>query len=141
MRGATVLALALALCKLTGCVQPGASDVVHDAVTYDRPFNTKNDDIKTPKQALLRGYHQSFDVASPDVCVAPIGDARPEVGNANEDFTVKYEDSRRSLRKYFNLQAQAEADVMLVHARAAVDLSETLDSDRSALFFGLHAYQ
>jgi hypothetical protein len=109
------------------------------SIEYDKPFNTIF--ITEPKGSLLRGYHPSFDTPSRKTCVEAKEGAKPLVDEAGEDFALEYKEAKRELRSFFNVDAEAKADLKLIHAKAAMRLAEAVDRDSFALMFALHAYQ
>jgi hypothetical protein len=130
---------ALLVLGLSGCV--GAADIDADsqAVEYEKPFNTIT--IVKPGDGLLRGYHMAFDTFARKTCVTAKPGAKISVESGGEDFALEYKDVKRELRSFFNMRAEAKADVVLIHAKAKASLEESLSKDSFGLQFGLHAYQ
>ncbi len=120
-----------------GCGVPFESDV-DLPVQFEKPFNSI---AITNTKSLLLGYHEAFDSPAQGQCVKVLGGAKPSIDDAGEAFDLEYKESKQELRSFFNLTAQAQANLLLIHAKGTVELSKTLNQDDVALFFGLHAYQ
>ncbi len=129
-----LLLMALVSCQC-GVQELGDQD---PALSYDKMFNTVT--ITSPK-SLLDGYHLAFDTPAQSRCVKAADGAKPSVDNATESFDLEYKESKQELRSFFNLTAQAQANLVLIHAKANIDIANTLNQDDAGVFFGLHSSQ
>jgi hypothetical protein len=123
---------------LAGC-GPLEEQRTSQEIEYEKAFNTIT--LKTPPDALLSGFHMSFDTKSRKSCVTAKSGTKPSVGAPEEKFALDYKKSKSDLRSFFNIEAEAKVDLKLIHAKASASLTESLNRDSFGVFFGLHSFQ